>query len=95
MVEEGLERELQLSEPGQLLSYDTTFQLRNFYLSILLYKSMIFQEELCIPALFLMHERKFTSIHATFFSELNTEVQDTNRNGQGKGNYFGNQQCTP
>ena len=78
-VVEGLERELQLSEPGQLLSYDTTFQLGNFYLSILLYKSMIFQEEPCIPALFLMHERKFTSTHATFFSELKKVVPSIQR----------------
>jgi hypothetical protein len=67
-------RELQLHEPGQIMSYNTTFQLGDFYLSFVLYRAMIFQEEPCIPALFLIHERKFAETHCTFFKELKKVV---------------------
>ena len=51
----------------QLLSYDTTFQLGDFYVSPLLFRHVIFKESPVIPALFLIHERKFQSTHETFF----------------------------
>ena len=71
---QDMERELQWHEPGQLMSYDTTFQLGNFYLSFVIYRAMIFREEPCIPALFLLHERKFSATHCTFFNELKKKV---------------------
>ena len=43
----------------QLLSYNTTFQLGDFYVSSLLFRHTIFKEPPVIPALFLIHERKF------------------------------------
>ena len=49
----------------QLLSYDTTFQLGDFYVSTLLFRHVIFKESPVIPALFLIHERKFQSVHET------------------------------
>ena len=55
---QDMERELQRHEPGQLMSFDTTFQLGNFYLSFVIYRTMIFREELCILVLFLLYERK-------------------------------------
>ena len=51
----------------QLLSYDTTFQLGDFYVSSLLFRHVIFKESPIIPALFLIHERKFQSVHETLF----------------------------
>lgn len=47
----------------QLLSYDTTFQLGDFYLSPLLFRHVAFVGGPVIPALFLIHERKFQSVH--------------------------------
>ena len=54
------------SECSQLLSNDTTFQLGDFYLSPLLYRHTLFSNSPTIPALFLIHERKFHSVHEKF-----------------------------
>ena len=62
------DRVLILQSPGhQLLSYDTTFQLGDFYLSALSFRHTIFQEDPVIPVGFLLHERKHTSYHIEFF----------------------------
>ena len=53
----------------QLLSYDTTFQLGDFYVSSLLFRHTIFKESPVIPALFLIHERNF-KVPMKFFSVL-------------------------
>ena len=60
---------LQLNETGQLLSYDTTFQLGDFYVSALLLRHTIFEEKPCIPVMFLIHERKFAETHQILFQE--------------------------
>ena len=60
---------LQLKSPSQLLSYDTTFKLGDFYVSPLLFKHMLFKEAPCIPAMFLIHERKYTETHIEVFRE--------------------------
>ena len=43
---------------GQLLSYDTTFQLGDFYVSPLLFRNILFSKSPVIPVAFLLHERK-------------------------------------
>lgn len=58
-----LDRVLLLDSPSQLLSYDTTFQLGDFYVSPLLFRHVVFKQCPCIPAMFLIHERKFTATH--------------------------------
>ena len=60
---------LQLKSPSQLLSYDTTFKLGDFSVSPLLFKHMLFKEAPCIPAMFLIHERKYTETHIEVFRE--------------------------
>ena len=52
-----------VSDLPQLLSYDTTFMLGDFYLSPLLYQHVTFKKSPVIPALFLIHERKFQDVH--------------------------------
>ena len=47
----------------QLLSYDTTFSVGDFYVSALLFKYGILEESPVVPALFIIHERKFQSHH--------------------------------
>ena len=54
----------------QLLSYDTTFLMRDFYVSALLFKHSILEESPVVPALFLVHERKFQSHHQHLFEVL-------------------------
>ena len=56
------------SPSAQLLSYDTTFKLRDFYVSVLAFKHIMFKESPVIPACFLIHERKFQSTHEQLFS---------------------------
>ena len=58
---------LQLKDAGQLLSYDTTFQMGDFYVSTLLFHHLVFEESPCIPALFMIHERKFSETHQELF----------------------------
>ena len=51
------------SKSPSLLSYDTTFQLGDFYLSPLLFRHTLFLGNPVMPAMFLIHERKFQKVH--------------------------------
>lgn len=62
------------SESPQLLSYDTTFQLGDFYLSSFLFRHTIFTSSPVIPCLFLIHERKFQSCHEELMREIALRV---------------------
>jgi len=50
-----------------LLSYDTTFNLGDFYVSVLVAQFEIFQEKPTLPIAFLIHDRKFENTHNVFF----------------------------
>ena len=64
------EKVLLLKSPSaQLLSYDTTFKLGDFYLSAFVFRHTLFQENPVIPALFVLHERKFQQCHEQLFTE--------------------------
>ena len=43
---------------NQLLCYDTKFTMGAFYVSILIFRHTFFMKSSCIPALFLIYERK-------------------------------------
>jgi hypothetical protein len=58
------------SENPQLLSYDTTFQLGDFYLSPFLFRHTLFQSSPVIPLLFLIHERKYQSCHEEMMANV-------------------------
>ena len=58
-----------LDSSSQLLSYDTTFQLDDFYVSPLIVQHTLFREKPCIPAMFLIHERKLTVTQQVMFKE--------------------------
>ncbi len=62
------------SKCPQLLSYDTTFQLGDFYLSPFLYRYTVFSNSPVIPCLFLIHERKFKNVHERFMQYLANSV---------------------
>ena len=58
-----LDRVLIIDSPSaQLLSYDTTFQLGDFYMSTLAFRHTLFKEAPVIPVCFLIHERKFVQL---------------------------------
>lgn len=61
------------SSNPQLLSYDTTFQLGDFYVSTLLFRYTVFKSSPCIPAAFLIHERKLQSTHEELMMYLTTK----------------------
>ena len=70
------------SSGHQLLSYDTTFQLRDFYLSTLTFRHTLFKEDLVISVAFLLHKRKQASCHQEFFDvccKLIPALKTTNR----------------
>ena len=76
-----LDRVLLLDSPScQLLSYDTTFQLADFYISVLSFQHTLFPKSPVMPAAFLIHERKFHTYHEEFFSvctKLSSSLKDT------------------
>ena len=45
-IMEEMDRVLQLNEVGQLLSYDTTFNLGDFYMSLPMFQNVIFKKTL-------------------------------------------------
>ena len=58
-IMDQMDRILQIeSQSKQLFSYDTTFNLGDFFVSPLLFRHTIFKESPVIPGLFLIHERK-------------------------------------
>ena len=48
---------------NQMLSYDTTFQLGDFYVSCLLFKNVLFEKTPTMPLLFMFHEKKLKDNH--------------------------------
>lgn len=57
-----------------MLSYDTTFNLGDFYLSVLVAQVECFVEHPCFPVAYLIHDRKFEETHLTFFKKLQKHV---------------------
>lgn len=66
-----LEKLLPIQSPSpQIMSYDTTFQLGDFYISVFAFRHTLFKESPVIPAAFLVHERKFQECHKELLNEL-------------------------
>ena len=63
-----LEKVLYFDTIEQCLSNDTTFQLGDLYVSALIFRHIIFRENPCMPALFLIHERRFQQHNEIFFN---------------------------
>ncbi|CAC5363339.1 unnamed protein product [Mytilus coruscus] len=47
--------------------YDTTFKLGDFYVSPLVFRNIIFEDEPIMPVAFLIHGRKKETVHSIFF----------------------------
>ena len=75
MVQE-LNTVIQLRDEDLLLSYDTTFNLGEFYVSPLVFKHVIFEANPLVAGLFLIHERKLSETHEHFFKILSSLVKN-------------------
>ncbi len=69
-----INRLLQSSSSYQLLSYDTTFKLGDFYLSPLLFRNVLFTKSPVMPALFMLHERKLRITHDEMMRVVRREL---------------------
>jgi len=71
-----MDRVLLLPSPShQLLSYDTTFNLGDFYVSVLSFRDVLFKENPVIPAAFILHEQKFQTVHEHFAASCHQPFQ--------------------
>lgn len=64
------------------LSYDTTFDLGEFYLSVLTFRSTEFYEKPILPLMYMIHERKNQEAHNMFFDKLSELVPELCEPGQ-------------
>ena len=62
-----LDSALSLKSSGQLLSYDTAFNMGDCYFSPFLFKHVAFNENPVMMAGVFIHERKFEVHHNNFF----------------------------
>jgi len=71
----GLTQLLQFASANTdaVLSYDTTFCLGDFYLSFLVLSCSFFVERPVMPVAFVLHERKFDTVHHVFFQHFLTK----------------------
>ena len=58
------------------LSYDTTFNLGD-YVSAIIFKHVLFKETPLIPLAFVIHDRKFGSVHECLFNFLKSTFPKT------------------
>ena len=56
------------------LSYDTTFNLGDCYVSAIGFKHTLFKETPLVPLAFVIHDRKFGSVHEHFFSFIKSAI---------------------
>ena len=69
-----LNKLLQTSSPSpQMMTYDTTFQLGDFYVLLLLFRHTLLDGSPVMPLGFLIREQKFKETHE-FFQEVKNEV---------------------
>ena len=52
------------------LYYDTTFKLGDFYSTPIVFRHVLLKREPCLPLCFMIHRRKFQSIHERFLQIL-------------------------
>ena len=59
-----------------LLSYDTTFNLGDFYVTPVVFRHFIFQNSPCIPLAFMLHQRKYQTLHEDFIRHLCRRIRN-------------------
>ena len=56
------------------ISYDTTFNLGDCYVSTIVFKHILFKETPLVSLAFVIHARKFGSVHEHFFSFIKSAI---------------------
>jgi hypothetical protein len=56
--------------PTMCLSYDTTFDMGDYYVSVLTYRQTEFEEMPVVPLIFMLHMDRLQCIHEFFFSRV-------------------------
>ena len=67
------------SDEPVLLSYDTTFNVGDFFVSVLVFRHVLFKDRVTIPAAFLIHDRKNQTTHDDFFRTISELVPNLNK----------------
>jgi len=67
---ENLEVLLKVSSSPVVLHYDTVFNMGDFYLSTLVYRNSMFQNDPITPAAFFIHSRRLKEDHLLFMQNL-------------------------
>lgn len=62
-----------------MLSYDTTFQLGDFYVSPLIFRCVFFDEEPSIPLSAIIHDHQNLKVHQSFFYTMKEMIPGFNR----------------
>ena len=62
------------SDEPVLLSYDTTFNVGDFFVSVVVFRHVLFKNGVTILAAFLIHDRKKQRTHDNFFRIISEEV---------------------
>ena len=63
-------------EQQQLLSYDTTYNMGDFYISPLLFKHTLFEQAPVMPVAFLIHEKRTQYAHEVLMRFIASEVPE-------------------
>ena len=63
-----------LNHKGMYLTYDTTFCLGDFYVSIIVFRHILFKKDPIIPLAFMVHDRKFQNVHMKFLQMISVHV---------------------
>lgn len=69
-----IERFLKDSKLEQVFSYDTTFELGDFYVSILVMKNTDFSQNPIFPLMFLIHDKKTKLTHLKFWQHVSSLI---------------------
>jgi hypothetical protein len=68
------------SDATALLSYGTTFNIGDFYVSILVFRNVLFQGGVTIPTAFIIHDRKCSDVLDRFWRKLIQLVPNLKKN---------------
>lgn len=64
------------SDEPVLMSYDTTFELGDFYVSILVAKHILFRGGKTVPVTFMIHGRQSQHLHDSFWRKIKSLMQN-------------------
>ena len=56
-------------------SYDTTYQIGDFYVSLLVVRVSYFEEEPILSVAFMIHDRRFYEVHNLFFTSVKAAIK--------------------